>query len=196
MRNYCAQGRVNGAFLTGKTWNIPETAEKPVRLNKHTEPPADLLTRLKAEKTLKLHGGIYQKVQIDLTYSSNHIEGGTLTHDQTEIIRNYAERSERKTRLMEYAGEDFADNIVFTFEDKVLDRAVADQIFSAAKALPPETYRVFVLYYGFEMTIPDICAELDVGKEAVKSRLFRARNELRKVLSADRMQGKEKGYGK
>ena len=27
VRNYCAQGRVNGAFLTGKTWNIPENAE-------------------------------------------------------------------------------------------------------------------------------------------------------------------------
>ena len=24
VRNYCAHGRVNGAFLTGKTWNIPE----------------------------------------------------------------------------------------------------------------------------------------------------------------------------
>ena len=24
VRNYCAKGRVNGAFLTGKTWNIPE----------------------------------------------------------------------------------------------------------------------------------------------------------------------------
>ena len=23
VRNYCAQGRVNGAFLTGKTWSIP-----------------------------------------------------------------------------------------------------------------------------------------------------------------------------
>ena len=29
VRNYCAQGRVTGAFLTGKTWNIPENAEKP-----------------------------------------------------------------------------------------------------------------------------------------------------------------------
>ena len=24
VRNYCAKGRVNGAFLAGKTWNIPE----------------------------------------------------------------------------------------------------------------------------------------------------------------------------
>ena len=31
VRNYCAQGRVNGAFLTGKTWNIPENAEKQTR---------------------------------------------------------------------------------------------------------------------------------------------------------------------
>ena len=34
VRNYCAHGRVNGAFLTGKTWNIPENAEKPERSNK------------------------------------------------------------------------------------------------------------------------------------------------------------------
>ena len=27
VRNYCAKGRVPGAFLTGKTWNIPENAE-------------------------------------------------------------------------------------------------------------------------------------------------------------------------
>ena len=28
VRNYCAQGRVNGAFLTGKTWNIPLRSSK------------------------------------------------------------------------------------------------------------------------------------------------------------------------
>ena len=86
VRNYCAQGRIEGAFLTGKTWNIPETAEKPDRLNKHADLPMDLLSRLKAEKKAKLHGGIYHKIQIDLTYNSNHIEGSTLTHDQTRFI--------------------------------------------------------------------------------------------------------------
>ena len=34
VRNYCAQGRVLGAFLNGKTWNIPENAENPERINK------------------------------------------------------------------------------------------------------------------------------------------------------------------
>ena len=33
VRNYCAAGRVPGAFLTGKTWTIPENAEKPERSN-------------------------------------------------------------------------------------------------------------------------------------------------------------------
>lgn len=39
VRNYCAQGRVNGAFLTGKTWTIPEDAKKPERYNKRKEQP-------------------------------------------------------------------------------------------------------------------------------------------------------------
>ena len=48
VRNYCAQGRVSGAFLTGKTWNIPEDAEKPERSNKSEyyppwEPPVSRL---------------------------------------------------------------------------------------------------------------------------------------------------------
>lgn len=33
-----------------------------------------------------MSGGIYHKLQIDLTYNSNHIEGGRLTHDQTRYI--------------------------------------------------------------------------------------------------------------
>lgn len=86
VRGYCAGGKIGGAFLTGKTWNIPETAKKPDRINKKTDAPKTLLTVLKAEKAVKLHGGIYHKIQIDLTYNSNHIEGSRLTHDQTRYI--------------------------------------------------------------------------------------------------------------
>ena len=83
VRNYCAQGRVDGAFLTGKTWNIPENAEKPERSNKKKEQPITLLDILQEQKASKYSGGIYHKTQIDLTYNSNHIEGSRLTHDQT-----------------------------------------------------------------------------------------------------------------
>lgn len=86
VRNYCAQGRVLGAFLTGKTWNIPENAEKPERTNKRKEHPKTLLDILQDEKANKYSGGIYHKTQTDLTYNSNHIEGSRLTHDQTRYI--------------------------------------------------------------------------------------------------------------
>lgn len=52
---------------------------------KNTE-PQNLLERLKLEKKASLKGGIYHKIQIELTYNSNHMEGSKLTHDQTRYI--------------------------------------------------------------------------------------------------------------
>ncbi|MBS5117086.1 MAG: Fic family protein [Clostridium sp.] len=86
VRNYCAHGRVPGAFLTGKTWNVPEDAAKPLRANQKENKPKTLLSILQEEKKSKYSGGIYHKTQIDLTYSSNHMEGSRLTHDQTRYI--------------------------------------------------------------------------------------------------------------
>ena len=86
VRNYCAQGRVPGALLEGKTWKIPSNAEKPVRKTRHIETENNLLAFLKREKDTSLKGGIYHKIQIDLTYNSNHIEGSRLSHDQTRFI--------------------------------------------------------------------------------------------------------------
>lgn len=34
VRNYCAEGKIPDAFLTGKTWNIPENAQKTSRTDK------------------------------------------------------------------------------------------------------------------------------------------------------------------
>lgn len=85
VRNYCAGGRVEGAELKGKTWFIPETAKKPKRANKSVK-NNPLLAVLKEQKASGMKGGIYHKLQIELTYNSNHIEGSKLTHDQTRYI--------------------------------------------------------------------------------------------------------------
>ena len=84
VRNYCAIGKIPNAVLAGKTWQIPEDAEKPKRTNAKVENA--LLSVLREEKKKQRKGGIYHKVQIDLTYNSNHIEGSRLTHDQTRYI--------------------------------------------------------------------------------------------------------------
>lgn len=86
VRNYCAQGRVSGAMLVGKIWMIPVDAKKPNRKRKKGKIKKTLLDILKLEKEAKLKGGIYHKIQIELTYNSNHIEGSRLTHEQTRYI--------------------------------------------------------------------------------------------------------------
>lgn len=82
-RNYCASGKISGAFLSGKTWNIPADAPLP---KKGKTKASELLTRLREEKDSRMKGGIYHRIQIDLTYNSNHIEGSRLTKDQTRLI--------------------------------------------------------------------------------------------------------------
>ena len=84
-RNYCASGKIEGAFLTGKTWNIPADAVLPQRKNVRKK-VSPLLAMLREQKASRLKGGIYHRTQIDLTYNSNHIEGSRLTHDQTRFI--------------------------------------------------------------------------------------------------------------
>ena len=84
-RNYCACGKIEGAFLTGKTWNIPVEAVLPKR-GASKKKISPLLTALREQKASRLKGGIYHRTQIDLTYNSNHIEGSRLTHDQTRYI--------------------------------------------------------------------------------------------------------------
>lgn len=86
VRNYCATGRIKGAELKGKTWIIPDDALKPNRKTSKEFSDNLLLNILKEEKDIKLKGGIYHKTQIALTYNSNHIEGSTLTEDQTRMI--------------------------------------------------------------------------------------------------------------
>jgi Fic family protein len=86
VRDYCAKGRVIGAYLKGKTWRIPEEAEKPMRQTRHSNKAESLLDVLKREKEAGIKGGIYHRLQIDMTYNSNHMEGSTLTHDETRFI--------------------------------------------------------------------------------------------------------------
>lgn len=61
-------------------------AEPPKRSNSVKQAPSNLLEVLKAEKASKISGAIYNKIQVELTYNSNHIEGSKLTHDQTRYI--------------------------------------------------------------------------------------------------------------
>ncbi len=120
VRNYCAAGRVEGAILKGKTWLIPESAKKPQRTNKSVK-NNPLLFALQEQKANSIKGGIYHKIQIELTYNSNHMEGSKLTHDQTRYIY------ETNTIGIENSAVN-VDDIVetvnhFSCIDKIIDKA-------------------------------------------------------------------------
>ena len=55
-RKYCADGKIDGAFLTGKTWNIPSDTMLPKKGNAKLSP---LLTRLREEKVTSTEKGCH-----------------------------------------------------------------------------------------------------------------------------------------
>ena len=137
VRNYCALGRVEGAILEGGVWKIPLNAKKPVRVNEK-ENKNYLLERLREEKKHGIKGGIYHKLQIDLTYNSNHIEGSELTRDQTRYI------FETRTIGMENTNEAVkVDDIVETINHfSMIDRVIDFANYQLSEAFIKELHKI------------------------------------------------------
>lgn len=136
VRNYCATGRVEGAILEGGTWKIPENATKPFRMNEKDNKNY-LLERLREEKKHRIKGGIYHKLQIDLTYNSNHMEGSELTHDQTRYI------FETRTIGVEVGGSANVDDIVETINHfSMIDRVIDFANYQLSEAFIKELHKI------------------------------------------------------
>lgn len=63
--------------------SVNKVADQHDAAESHISP---LLTALREQKDSNMRGGIYHRIQIDLTYNSNHIEGSRLTQEQTRYI--------------------------------------------------------------------------------------------------------------
>lgn len=128
VRSYCAKGRIPGATLAHGEWRIPKDAAKPERKSRRTF-PTTVLGVLDAERSSRISGGLYHRLQIDFTYNSNHIEGSRLTHEQTRWIF--------ETKTIGEVGSDVpVDDIVETANHF---RAI-DSVISTAKAALTEAY--------------------------------------------------------
>ena len=86
VRDYCAAGKIPGARLEGGRWRIPFEAVRPKRSNAKDRAPKTILEILRFERKARVGDRLYHWLQVDMTYSSNHIEGSTLTQDQTRYI--------------------------------------------------------------------------------------------------------------
>lgn len=141
VRNYCALGKIPGAFLTGKTWNIPENAELPRRKNHTNSGKRNLLLQyLQEQKEMKLKGGIYHRIQVELTYNSNRIEGSKLSQEQTRYI------FETNT-IGEFKGSINVDDIIETTNHfKCIDLIIDQAKTKLSEKLIKEIH--FLLKYG------------------------------------------------
>ena len=95
IRMMCHEGKIEGAFLVGKTWNIPENAEKPQRVNAKlvsTKEKWKEILSLKEELDHKRPlteaelKRLNEEFMVEYTYNSNAIEGSTLTLKETSLV--------------------------------------------------------------------------------------------------------------
>lgn len=95
VRKLCAEGKVDGAELVGKTWKIPQDAQKPQRVNVrklNLKQKIDKISQLKQELDSKRPltqaevNRLNEEFMINYTYNSNAIEGNTLTLQETTLV--------------------------------------------------------------------------------------------------------------
>lgn len=67
-----------------ETFNI--TVDKLIKEEKFDVSKIDVLEKLREQKEMRLKGNLYHNTQIIFAYNTNHIEGSTLTEDQTRYI--------------------------------------------------------------------------------------------------------------
>ena len=108
--------------MEGGIWRIPQNAKKPIRSNEKNGKNY-LLERLREEKKHHIDGGIYHKLQIELTYNSNHMEGSRLTHDQTRYIFETRTIGAEDGDKALYVDDIFETVNHFSMVDKVIDFA-------------------------------------------------------------------------
>ena len=68
-------------------------------------------------------------------------------------------------------------------DETALSLALTDTVWAVVRTEPLPSYQAFVLYYGFELTTPEIAKELHMTEEAVRKRLERTRNKVRRALN-------------
>ena len=84
VRTYCALGRIEGAYLSGNTWNIPENAIRPEEIKRTGGKPSEILPLLIREKKVKRQSGFYDWLRTELTYHSTCLEGREADPEDTE----------------------------------------------------------------------------------------------------------------
>ena len=129
VRKLCKEGRIENAIWDEKTWLIPSGIEKPERkkYERKTEENAlnpdlsEYAKRIVRQRIKNNHYGIYEYIQLNLTYSSNRMASNRLTRNEVEEIY----RTNKITSSFEPAK---VDDIIETINHFAAVRFVIDNI--------------------------------------------------------------------
>lgn len=89
VRRYCTQERIPGVIQRDVAWLIPEEAKRPMKIEQGLKEPVvlpALAQKLLRQKKEKSYHGLYDYVQINLTYNSCRMASNRLTRQQVETI--------------------------------------------------------------------------------------------------------------
>lgn len=103
-------------------------------------------------------------------------------------VRTRAADAARRARLVERAAPRAAADAeergaAAETETAALDELAREALLGAVAALPGAWRKVVELYYFGGLSVAEVAEALGLGREAVKSRLFRARKELASILT-------------
>ena len=91
VRRLCIEGRIPEAVLVENSWMVPSNVRKPERKKiEKREKPKPVLTafakRVIYQRSKNNHYGIYEYIQVNLTYSSNRMASNRLTRNEVEEV--------------------------------------------------------------------------------------------------------------
>lgn len=91
VRLYCTEGRIPEAEQQGEFWLIPTGTQKPKRKTseRKANPHPNLTAfakRVVYQRSKNNHYGIYEYIQVNLTYSSNRMASNRLTRNEVEEV--------------------------------------------------------------------------------------------------------------
>lgn len=155
VRKLCAEGRVNGAELNGKTWNIPANTQKPRRANSRALTSKEKLAKIEALKqelnskrplTEAEVSRLNEQFMVDYTHNSTAIEGNTLTLQETTLVLQGVTIDQKplKEHLEIVGHKDAFYFVVDLVKDKVpLTELIIKQIHSLVLANSPKDSGVY-----------------------------------------------------
>lgn len=177
VRDYCAKGRVPGAYLDGKIWKIPAESKKPERQTRLSTRTRTLLEILRDEKDSKISGGIYHTLQIDMTYNSNHIEGSKLTHDETRYIFETQTISGGSTKkvndIIETVNHFKCIDIVIDLAKAKLSESIIKQLHYVLKANTTDSRNNWLKVGDYKMLPNEVGGNYTTAPENVKDAMKR-----------------------